>query len=120
MRTISHFWILYAAGRYPLSPTFAERDIDAELGDAAALEMRAWLELTDAQHAAIVARYAGPDCAFDGAAAPAPRRRQDYRVEPQVKAQALSLARLLPIADVAAATGVHTRTVYRWLREQAA
>jgi hypothetical protein len=55
MRTINPFWLAYASGA-TLDLAFAERDRPGDPLEAEALDMNAWLRLTEPERNAIIDR----------------------------------------------------------------
>ena len=128
-RRVSSFWLAYAAGQeeaVAVAAALAARDGDAgdghgdghagDDGDAFdAMPMDAWLALSDAEQAAIVAAYLAPSGAAR-APAPAPQRG----VFDPARAQALLSAMRsgASITFAARALRIGRTTIRRWMAER--
>jgi len=129
-RRVSAFWLAYAAGQeeaVAVVAALAARDGDAgddgdghgdghagDDGDAFdAMPMDAWLALSDAEQAAIVAAYLAPSGA---ARAPAPQRGAFDPARAQALLSAMRSGASLTFA--ARALGIGRTTIRRWMAER--
>ena len=131
-RRVSSFWLAYAAGQeeaVAVVAALAARDGDAgddgdghgdghagDDGDAFdAMPMDAWLALSDAEQAAIVAAYLAPSGAAR-APAPAPQRGVFDPARAQALLSAMRCGASLTFA--ARALGIGRTTIRRWMAER--
>ena len=127
-RRVSAFWLAYAAGQeeaVAVVAALAARDGDdgddgdGDDGDALdAMPMDAWLALSDAEQAAIVAAYLAPSGAARAAAARATAPQRGVFDPARAQALLSAMRRGASLTCAARALRIGRTTIRRWMAER--